>query len=357
MGKMKFFFSSIFKKTDSLSEGMAEHERDYFYNAHTTMLLEIGKAMKSSFTDPDQTMNLITSSVTLILNTERSLLFLNDKNTNQLNIASASGIINPDILKNISINFGEGFIGKIAESKEPRMEHNKVKIAENFEVSEIIGAPIIYQDELFGVLTADSKRAGKKFNENDLKLLSILANLAAIDIESSNIHKAMKQRNERLTALCDISRAMTSTLELQKLLDLIVDKALALTNATSSSIMLIDEETQILNIMAFRGLQEGTSERVKLKVGEGITGTVAKTGKPILENNVRKNPHYVEVAKEISSELAVPMFYEGKIMGVINVDSIHLNAFTEEDLELMTTLSNHASVAINNAKLFEKMSK
>lgn len=357
MGKFKSFLSSIVKKTDTHPEGMPSHERSYFYNAHTTMLLEIGKAMKSSFTAPEQTMDIITSSITLILNTERSLFFLKDKKTGRINIASASGLFNPDILSKTSPDFSKEFIGDVAKSKEPQIKHEPVKISDNFEVSEIIAAPIIYQDKVFGVITADSRRVGDRFTDDDLKLLSILANLAAIDIECSSIHKAMKQRNERLTALCDISQAMASTLHLQKLLDLIVDKAISLTNATSSSIMLIDKQNEILNIMSFRGLEEDTSERVKLKVGEGITGTVAKEGKAILENNVRNNPQYVAVSNDVSSELAVPMIFEGKITGVINVDSIHLNAFTEEDKELLITLSNHASIAINNAKLFEMMSK
>ncbi len=357
MSKIKSFFSSLLRDKNASGTNISDHERNYFYSAHTTMLLEIGKAMQSTFTKPEETMDLITSSVTLILNTERSFLFLRDRNMKRLNIASASGLVNPDILKKSPPDFSKGFIGQIAKSKIPQIKHESVRIAENFEVSEIIAAPIVYQDEVFGVITADSKRGGGIFSENDLKLLSILANLAAIDIQSSNIHKAMKQKNERLTALCDISKAMTSTLDLQKLLDLIVDKAITLTNATSSSIMLIEEESDILNIKAFRGLQEDTSERVKLKIGEGITGYVAKNGEAILENNVRSNPRYVAVSKDISSELAVPMIFGGKTTGVINVDSIHLNAFSGEDKELLTTLSNHASAAINNAKLFEKMAK
>ncbi|MBI5375032.1 MAG: GAF domain-containing protein [Candidatus Schekmanbacteria bacterium] len=357
MGKLKEFLENIgATRSDSPLKAISAHERDYFYHSHTTMLLEIGKAMKSTFTEPEKTLHLITSSITLILNTERSILFLLDKTSGGLRIASYNGLMNQRIVETTNINVGEGFVGDIAKHKEPAMNNRECTIITGLDVKNVIGAPIIYQDEVFGVITADSKRDGSNFTENELKLLSILANLAAIDIQSSNTHRKMKQKNERLTALCEISKAMTSTLELQKLLDLIVDKAIALTNGTSGSIMLIEEGSDILQIMSSRGLQSDVSERIKLHIGEGITGSVAQTGKPIIENDVSKNPKYVVAAREVRSELAVPMLLEDKIIGVINVDSTRLNAFTTDDEELLATLSAQATVAINNAKTFAKLS-
>ena len=165
----------------------------------------------------------------------------------------------------------------------------------------------------------------------------------------------MRKKNERLTALFEIGMAMTSTLELQRLLDLIIDKAIYLTSATSGSLILIEEGSDVLIIKSARGLQPDAPEKIKLKLGQGITGIVAKTGKPIREGNVLKNPYYVSALKEVNSELAVPMLLEGKIIGVINVDSVRPNAFSAQDEELLSTLSSHATIAIKNAKLFEKL--
>ena len=334
----------------------SEFQKHSKYQIQTTMLYEIGKAMNSSIKDLQHTLELITSSVPNILEVERSLLMLIDEENKCLTIRSGSGLVTNEFIKNFKINIGEGIIGKVAKDGKPKLVKDQSLEPKNeLGVSSFIAAPLKIEELVLGVITADSKTDRSDFTEDDLKLLNVLAGLAAIDVQNARIHEMMRKKNERLTALFEIGMAMTSTLELQRLLDLIIDKAIYLTSATSGSLILIEEGSDVLIIKSARGLQPDAPEKIKLKLGQGITGIVAKTGKPIREGNVLKNPYYVSALKEVNSELAVPMLLEGKIIGVINVDSIRPNAFSAQDEELLSTLSSHATIAIKNAKLFEKL--
>ena len=340
-------------KVKNIFARSSEHQKHAKYQIQTAMLYEIGKAMISSIKGLQDTLELITSSVTNILQVERSLLMLIDEENKSFTIRSGSGLVTNDFLKNFKINIGEGIIGKVAKEGIPKLVKDQSLKPENeLGVSSFIAAPLKIEELVLGVITADSKTDRSDFTDDDLKLLNVLASLAAIDVQNAKIHEMMRKKNERLKALFEIGKAMTSTLELQKLLDLIIDKAIQLISATSGSLILIEEGTDVLIIKSARGLQPDAPEKIKLKFGEGITGLVAKTGKSIREGDVSKNPNYITALKEVKSELAVPMILEGKTIGVINVDSTRLNAFSSQDEELLSTLSSHATVAINNAKLF-----
>jgi GAF domain-containing protein len=159
---------------------------------------------------------------------------------------------------------------------------------------------------------------------------------------------------ERFRQLYHVTNVIHSTLDPQEALQLILTEAIRLTRATSGSAILINPTTRFLEIHAARGLPPDASG-VKLRVGEGITGHVALTGKPARVGNVRADSRYVEVSREINSELAVPLEVQGELRGVLNVDSTELNAFSESDQELLQELAVHASNVIHNTWLYEQI--
>jgi len=93
----------------------------------------------------------------------------------------------------------------------------------------------------------------------------------------------------------------------------------------------------------------------KLKIGEGITGWVAKQGKPVLVPDVTRDKRYIKIDKDVKSELAVPLILEDEVIGVVNVDSTRASAFTQEDMELIFTLASQSAKIIQNAKLYETL--
>ena len=161
-------------------------------------------------------------------------------------------------------------------------------------------------------------------------------------------------RYERLQLLYQVSNVIHSTLEPQEALQLIVSEAVRLMHASSGSVVLINPTSGFLEIHASQNLLAAAT-RLKLRVGEGITGWVARTGKPACVGNVTQDPRYVMVRRGVRSELAVPLEVNGETRGVLNVDSDRADAFTAEDQELLQELAIQAAKVIQNTWLYEQL--
>jgi len=167
-------------------------------------------------------------------------------------------------------------------------------------------------------------------------------------------YEELQKKYENLQRLHSVSKVIHSSLDPQKALELIVTEAVGLMRASSGSLVLINPTTNFLEIEASIGLPEHACE-LKLRVGEGITGWVASSGKPARIPDVRQDPRYFMLGREIASELAVPLEVNGQVRGVINVDSVKKNAFTAEDQEMLESLAKEASKVIHNSWMYEQL--
>jgi signal transduction histidine kinase len=161
-------------------------------------------------------------------------------------------------------------------------------------------------------------------------------------------------RYERLQLLYQVSNVIHSTLEPQEALQLIVSEAVRLMHASSGSVVLINPTSGFLEIHASQNLPSAAT-RLKLRVGEGITGWVARTGKPARVGDVTQDPRYVMARRRVRSELAVPLEVNGETRGVLNMDSDRADAFSAEDQELLQELAVQAAKVIQNTWLYEQL--
>jgi signal transduction histidine kinase len=159
---------------------------------------------------------------------------------------------------------------------------------------------------------------------------------------------------ERLSLLYQVSNVIHSTLDSQEALHLIVSEAVRVMRATSGSLALINPNTGFIEIHAAYNLSSA-ARKTRLRVGEGVTGWVAQTGKPALVGDVTKDKRYVSVKRDVRSELTVPLEVKGEVRGVINVDSERVDAFTGEDLELLQEMAVQAAKVIQNTWLYEQL--
>ncbi|KAA3619648.1 MAG: GAF domain-containing protein [Calditrichaeota bacterium] len=173
----------------------------------------------------------------------------------------------------------------------------------------------------------------------------------------SKIKKSASETKEnRYFLLYELFQEISASLDPQESLNSIIDAAVKITGATSGSLILIDWESNVLEIKVSRGFVEHIGN-VRLRLGEGITGWVALSGQAMLVTDVANEPQYVQVREDIQTELAVPMKLDDKIIGVLNVDSTRMNAFTEEDVELLSLLANQSAQVIRNGNLFEDVTR
>jgi signal transduction histidine kinase len=164
----------------------------------------------------------------------------------------------------------------------------------------------------------------------------------------------LQARYDRLELLRQVSNDIYSTLDPQEALQLIVQASTRLTRATSGSVILVNPTTGFLEIHASQGLPQAVTE-IKLRVGEGLTGWVARTGKPVCLGDVTADPRYIMLRKEVRSELAVPLEVNGQVRGVLNVDSRQENAFSQEDQAMLEALAGQAARVIHNTWLYEQL--
>jgi signal transduction histidine kinase len=151
-----------------------------------------------------------------------------------------------------------------------------------------------------------------------------------------------------------VSNAIHSTLDPQEALQRIAHEAVGLMNAASGSVVLINPNTNLLEIHASSGLSK-TAADVRLRIGEGLTGYVASSGRPARVDDVMQDSRYVRLRPDTRSELAVPLEVNGETRGVLNVDSDRVAAFTEDDEALLMELAVQAARVIHNTWLYEQL--
>ena len=164
----------------------------------------------------------------------------------------------------------------------------------------------------------------------------------------------LKPRYERLKLLYQVGSILHSTLDPQEALSLIVREAARLMRASSGSVVLVNPTNGFLEIHASQGLPPNAAN-LKLRVGEGVTGWVARTGKAARVGEVKDDPRYVMLRPEVRSELAVPLEVNGEVRGVLNVDSDRGDAFSAADQELLEALAAEAARVIQNTWLYEQL--
>jgi sigma-B regulation protein RsbU (phosphoserine phosphatase) len=230
-------------------------------------------------------------------------------------------------------------------------ERKLLRLMRRLDVRGFLAAPIKGSSGVVGVLAAATPLDGRQLSDVDLKLLSVMANFAAVALENAHLVSRLDRKAKKIAAILEISRALNEEQHPSVLFQLIVDRATELMGATSGSVILVDKESGVLRIEAEKGLGEGVKEAMRLPIGRGITGWVAQEGKPVLVSDVREDPRYVEANPKVRSEMAVPIKWGNEVVGVLNLDHYEEAAFAQEDLELLDAFGNAAAVALKNAHI------
>lgn len=179
--------------------------------------------------------------------------------------------------------------------------------------------------------------------------------------EPGSIIAREKRQRKRLAALLDVSRIVTSSLDPKVILETVADKMSDLVGATEVTIFGLDEETQILTPLVARVEERYYDDvmRVRLRVGEGITGYVVQSGVGEIIGHAERDPRAVLVEgtpeDEATSLVCVPFLVHDRVAGVIALSRYGIEQFTPEDLEIVTIFAGHCSVAIANARLYEDL--
>ncbi len=166
---------------------------------------------------------------------------------------------------------------------------------------------------------------------------------------------AQQEQGQTLSLLYEISHELTSILDRQELLRRIAERVKKLVDYHVFSVMLWNEQAQVLESVFSMRFQDAIPSRVQMPLHQGITGAAAAERRTIRVVDVRLDPRYLqgESDVEVRSELVVPLLLQDRLIGVLDLESTEPHAFTAEHERLLNILGTYIAVALENARLFE----
>ena len=325
----------------------------------------IGQAMNSLLRLEDSLKRAVEAAV-YVTGAEEGALHLIDEETNELYVGAAEGL-GEEYMQGFRISVEDSIMKKVIETGRPTIVESpskdmRLKLEKGRLVKAFLNMPLKVRGKVIGVLSVDNAASDKSFSKNDKYLLSVLADYAAVGIENARLYENVQRRAEELALLVEVGRALSSTLDLEDVLTLIMERANTLLKVEAGSLLVIDEEAEELIFQIALGEKAEQVKPFRLKIGQGIAGLVAETGQPLLVPEVSEDPrHYkgVDISTDFvtRSMLCVPMIARGKLIGVIEVMNKLEGTFTENDQSLLSSIASYAAVAIENARLFREIGK
>ncbi|MBI2832401.1 MAG: GAF domain-containing sensor histidine kinase [Chloroflexi bacterium] len=180
-------------------------------------------------------------------------------------------------------------------------------------------------------------------------------------LDSQELEIETDRRHYELVALSRVSAALSGLWELDAILKVALDNMLKIMNGTIGGILLLDEDTQTLSYRVYQGFTPAFIQEVRLKLGEGIAGQVAQSGKSILLEDISQDPRvaYKDLvsAEGLKAFISVPLRAKDKVLGVITVASYAPHRFTQDDMYLLHAIGDQLGVAIEEAKLHERLTR
>ncbi|HHS97939.1 MAG TPA: GAF domain-containing protein [Chloroflexi bacterium] len=265
--------------------------------------------------------------------------------------------------QSLSLDTEVGIIAAAARTGETIYIPDAREDSRRFPVENVRSAfavPLLVEGEVRAVLGVGSTRENA-FGQEDRRFLDSLANQAAIAIERARLFEEARQRACELDLLNKAAQTFTATLDLREVLTRILRETCKLLNAGAASVLLYDSETNRLTFTASSGPASDDLVGISIPADSGIAGWVLQRKTPALVPDAQADPRFFKQIDALTgltsrSLLAVPLICKGETIGVLEVVHEEANAFSEQQLSLLTSLAGSAAIAIANAQLHERTS-
>jgi len=281
-------------------------------------------------------------------------VYLLDPKRNELTIAYSVGYPE-DIARTLRVDVGHGLVGAAVAEGRPllvndvRADPRYVDVVPGSRAELVV--PLRRKGRVIGALNLLSDTDGQ-FSETDEAILRQFAAHVAVAIENARLFEQEREYTATLEALAGIAREFAAILNLDELLTRIANLTRRVIDYRTFGILLLNEETQELEMrVAVRYGDKVTVPRVKL--GTGLVGYAALHKEAVNVPDVSSDPRYLKVVDDAKSELVIPLLLKDRCIGVFDLESPELDAFTKTHVEIVTLLASQAAVAIENARLYE----
>ena len=266
---------------------------------------------------------------------------------------------------------GKGLIGELMNAKKPLRvpvieKHSRSSgfPANHPYMTSFLGVPILAGEKQLGQIYLTDKIDTDAFNEDDEKIIQMLAAYAAAAIQNARLYQHLKERDvaltrrsEDLTLMNDFASTLTASLELDEILNKTLALVMNYMKVEAGEIFLLEDDHITLRLVLHRGqAAEAFWTRTRFKVNEGFIGIVAKTGEPLVSHDLANDLRFVReaVVKAGFQQIAcIPLESTENMVGVLSVATRSKSPIDERDIRLLTAVANWAALAIENARLHQ----
>jgi sigma-B regulation protein RsbU (phosphoserine phosphatase) len=286
-----------------------------------------------------------------------AILLLNDR-TNELWMRFQTG--HTEEIQRLRIKVGHGVVGQAALERRSILIEN-VSQATNYinanpHVLSELAVPLIVKNKVIGVIDIQSEYPAF-FTQEHQRLLELTASRMGVAVENARLYTRVSRQAQTLTVLNEISREITSILDVDDLLERIGMLLKRVIDFQMFTILLWNDRTSQLEHRFSSRYGERVTREHMVALGEGVIGTAAELRQPVLVPDVRKDPRYITVNRETRSELAVPLIYKGSVIGVVDLEHTRVNYFNEDHQRTLGTLAAQIAISIANARLYQRISE
>ncbi len=344
-------FAAGRRKTKELEE---KHKR-------LTALYEVSRTL-SSVLELERVLNLAMDAVMEVTEAERGFAILLDPKSGEWVLTLARHIDQEEI-DSPSFQTGRKVIEEVIATHAPvivtNLQADQDLRARPSGVGEglrsILCVPLVIREKLTGVIYVDNQVKKGALTEQDLDFLAAFADQAALAIENARLYENVTARMREAMALYKVSTRLMRTLNLDQLLEDILEVLQRAFGYLNCALLLVDEATEELYIKAARSYPPEVMATGRIKIGqESVVGWVAANKVALNVPDVTRDSRYSQWVKETRSEMAVPMLIGDKVIGVLDAQSPVVNAFSEDDLRVLSSVAAQAAIAIERARLYEE---
>jgi phosphoserine phosphatase RsbU/P len=321
------------------------------------LLLEVADVLSTSL-DLDTTLRRVSEVVRKVIEYEIFAILLLNEKTQELRFRFQVGY--PAEFAERRIKVGEGVTGRAAQLRQAVLVDDVTAdpsyIAAIPNVRAELAVPLVSKNRVIGVIDLEAREPGY-FTEEHSRLLTLVASRIAAGIENAQLYTRITKQARILALLNEIARELSSILNLDELLNRVAELLRRLIDYQMFSILLLDASGEKLQHRFSLRFRESIHLKHEVPLGRGIVGYAAESKQAVLVPDVKKDPRYIEANPETRSELAVPLIYKDKVIGVLDLEHTRRGFFTEEHQRTITTLAAQVAIALENARLYEEIAR
>ena len=282
-----------------------------------------------------------------------AILLMNDR-TRELRIRFQIG--HTSSVERLRIPVGKGVVGQVALTRQPVLlndVHSSESYLEaNANVRSELAVPLSVKNRLIGVMDIESEQAGY-FRPEHLRLLTLTASRIGQAIENARLYARVSRQAQTLEVLNEIATELISILDLDPLLERVGQLLRGLIDYQMFTIMLLDEKGETLITRYAWRFGHAHAPQRQLPITTGLVGAAVREWRHVNVPDVRTDARYVAMNPETRSELIVPLFHKGRIIGVLDLEHTRVGFFNEEHERVLTTMAAQVAIAIENARLYQ----